>query len=229
MTAMQTKFWRVLLCCVAVSCLIYALAGRALQIPQSPYAARSKRPMTSLNIPQGKDVAVVAGGCFWCTEAIFTELKGVEKVEPGYSGGFEANPSYQDVCTGTTGHAESIRIVFDPKLISYHDLLAVFFTTHDPTTLNRQGNDEGTQYRSSIFYHSQEQKETAEKVIQEITAKKLYPNKVVTEVVPFSNFYVAEDYHKNYFARHPDQGYCQVIIAPKVAKFRDHYRELLKK
>jgi len=185
--------------------------------------------MTSLNIPQGKDVAVVAGGCFWCTEAIFTELKGVEKVEPGYSGGFEANPSYQDVCTGTTGHAESIRIVFDPKLISYHDLLAVFFTTHDPTTLNRQGNDEGTQYRSSIFYHSQEQKETAEKVIQEITAKKLYPNKVVTEVVPFSNFYVAEDYHKNYFARHPDQGYCQVIIAPKVAKFRDHYRELLKK
>lgn len=185
--------------------------------------------MTTLNIPHGKEVAIVAGGCFWCTEAIFTELKGVEKVEPGYAGGQMPDPTYEDVCTGNTGHAEAIRIVFDPKVISYHDLLSVFFTTHDPTTLNRQGHDAGTQYRSSIFYHTPEQKHTAEQVIHEITAQKLYPNKVVTEVVPFTNFYVAEDYHKNYFARNGGQGYCQVVIAPKVAKFREHYQTLLKK
>jgi peptide-methionine (S)-S-oxide reductase len=230
MSATQARIGRVLLICIAVSGLIYAMRSRAQQTDAGGQTnARSKNPMTISTAPHGKEVATLAGGCFWCTEAIFTELKGVDKVEPGYAGGQVANPSYEQVCTGETGHAESIQIVFDPKVISFHDLLVIFFTVHDPTTLNRQGNDSGTQYRSAVFYHSDQQKEIAHKVIQEITAQKLYPNKIVTEVTPFTNFYVAEDYHKNYFARHPGQGYCQVVIAPKVVKFREHFRDRLKK
>ena len=183
----------------------------------------------STNPPPGKEIATLAGGCFWCTEAVFDELKGVESVESGYSGGTVANPSYRLVCTGTTGHAETARITFDPKAISFKQILEVFFTVHDPTTLNRQGADVGTQYRSAIFYHNAEQKKIAEQVIREITDAKLWDAPIVTEVTPFKNFYLAEDYHQEYFANNPDQGYCRVVIAPKVAKFRQHYRELLKK
>jgi peptide-methionine (S)-S-oxide reductase len=177
----------------------------------------------------GKEIATLAGGCFWCIEAVFDELKGVESVESGYSGGTVANPSYRLVCTDTTGHAETARITFDPKVISFKQILEVFFTVHDPTTLNRQGADVGTQYRSAIFYQNEEQKKIAEQVIREITDAKLWDAPIVTEVTPFKNFYIAEDYHQEYFANNPNQGYCRVVIAPKVAKFRQHYREMLKK
>jgi len=188
----------------------------------------SDLPKTETPAPSGKEVATLAGGCFWCTEAVFTDLKGVEKVESGYAGGRVANPSYEQVCGGDTGHAESIQITFDPKVISFHDLLEVFFTVHDPTTLNRQGNDVGTQYRSAVFTHSDAQKATAEKVIQEINAAKIWDGPIVTEVTPFTNFYKAEDYHQEYYRLHGRQPYCQFIIAPKVAKFRAHFREKLK-
>ncbi len=189
--------------------------------------AQEHNPSTSP--PPDKEIATLAGGCFWCIEAVFDELKGVESVKSGYAGGTVANPSYQLVCSGTTGHAESARITFDPKVISFKQILEVFFTVHDPTTLNRQGADVGTQYRSAIFYHNDEQKKIAQQVIQEITDAKLWDAPIVTEVTPFKNFYVAEDYHQEYFANNPDQGYCRVVIEPKVAKFRQHYREMLKK
>lgn len=156
-------------------------------------------------------------------------MKGVQSVQPGYSGGNLPNPSYEQVCTDTTGHAEAVQVTFEPNLISYEDLLNLFFSTHDPTTLNRQGNDIGTQYRSAIFYHDQNQKEIAEKVMREVTNKKIWGKPLVTELVPFKEFYPAEDYHKDYFRRNPNQGYCQVVIAPKVAKFRKHYLDMLKK
>lgn len=181
------------------------------------------------NVPAGKEIATFGGGCFWCTEAIFDDLKGVESVESGYSGGTVPNPSYQLVCTGSTGHAEVNQIIFDPKVISYKQLLEIFFTVHDPTTLNRQGADVGTQYRSVIFYHSEEQKKTAEEVIKETAEKKIWDDPIVTQLVPFQSFYNAEDYHQEYFAHNPFQPYCRVVIAPKVKKFRDHYREMLKK
>jgi len=177
----------------------------------------------------GKETATLAGGCFWCTEAIFRELKGVESVEPGYSGGQTPNPSYQQVCTGSTGHAEAIQITFDPKVVSFHDLLVIFFTTHDPTTLNRQGADAGTQYRSAVFTHSPEQQKVATEVIQEIEKEHLYSDPIVTEVTPFTNFYPAEDYHHNYYEQNSQKPYCQIVIAPKVTKFREHYREMLKR
>ena len=175
-----------------------------------------------------RELATLGGGCFWCTEALFDELRGVEKVESGYSGGTVRDPSYEDVCTGTTGHAESIQITFDPKLITYKDILQIFFTTHDPTTLNRQGADVGTQYRSVIFYHNPEQEAIAKEVIKETNAAKIWKKPVVTEVVPFKAFYKAEDYHQEYFKNNARQPYCQVVIAPKVAKLREHYRERLK-
>jgi peptide-methionine (S)-S-oxide reductase len=175
------------------------------------------------------EVATLAGGCFWCLEAVYLDLKGVERVISGYAGGQVENPSYQAVCTGTTGHAEVVKIMYDPQVISYRDLLQVFFTIHDPTTLNRQGGDVGTQYRSAIFYHNPEQKALAEQVIREIEAAGLWSNPIVTQVIPFEHFYPAEDYHQNYFARNPYQGYCQAVIAPKVAKFRKQYTERLKK
>lgn len=182
-----------------------------------------------IKVPEGKAIATLGAGCFWCVEAIFQDLKGVEKVESGYAGGNVVNPSYEDVCTGTTGHAESIQITFDPKVIAYRDLLHIFFTTHDPTTLNRQGADSGTQYRSAIFFHNADQKKVAEEVIKEVTAEKIYSNPIVTEVTPYSNFYKAEGYHQNYYKSNPNQGYCRIVIAPKVIKFRQKYSQLLKK
>lgn len=182
-----------------------------------------------MNQEHKREVATLGGGCFWCTEAVFDELKGVESVESGYSGGTVANPSYQLVCTGTTGHAEVVQITFDPNVISFKEILQVFFTVHDPTTLNRQGADVGTQYRSVIFYHNEEQKQAAEEVIAEVQAEKIWDGKIVTEIVPAKPFYKAEDYHQEYFSNNPSQPYCRVVIAPKVKKFRDHYREMLKK
>ncbi|MBX6763846.1 MAG: peptide-methionine (S)-S-oxide reductase MsrA [Rubrobacteraceae bacterium] len=172
--------------------------------------------------------ATLAGGCFWCLEAVFEELRGIEKVESGYSGGHVPNPTYEQVCTGTTGHAEVVQLTYDPGVISYREILEVFFTVHDPTTLNRQGPDVGTQYRSAIFYHDEEQRRTAEEVISELEEKGVWENPIVTEVVPFEAFYPAEEYHHEYFRNHPDQPYCRVVIAPKVAKFRKQYLERLK-
>lgn len=182
-----------------------------------------------VDVPAGREVATIAGGCFWCTEAVFKELKGVDKVTSGYAGGHVPKPTYRAVCDGTTGHAEALQIIFDPKTITYKDILRIFFTTHDPTTLNRQGADSGTQYRSAIFTHNDGQKKAAQEVIKEVTAEKLYSNKIVTEVTAFTNFYAAEDYHQDYYAQNSDQNYCRVVIAPKVAKFREKYREKLKK
>ena len=179
--------------------------------------------------PEGKEVATLAGGCFWCLEAVYDELKGVEDVVSGYSGGSVPDPSYRLVCTGTTGHAEVVQITFDLRQISFKEILEVFFTIHDPTTLNRQGADVGTQYRSAIFYHSPEQKATAEQVIAELEREKVWKDPIVTEVTPFEAFYPAEDYHQEYFAHNGGQPYCQVVIAPKVAKFRKKYLEKLKK
>jgi len=176
-----------------------------------------------------KEVAILAGGCFWCVEAVFDQLKGVESVESGYSGGHVPNPTYKQVCSETTGHAEAARITFDPSTLSYYDLLNVFFAVHDPTTLNRQGNDVGTSYRSAIFYQSPEQKATAEQVIAELTAQQIWPNPIVTEVTAFDAFYLAEDYHQEYFANNPFQPYCMAVVAPKVTKFRKKFVDRLKK
>lgn len=174
------------------------------------------------------EVATLGGGCFWCTEAIYLDVRGVKKVESGYSGGHVPNPTYRQVCSETTGHAEAVQVTFDPEVASYKEILEVFFATHDPTTLNRQGADVGTQYRSAVFYHDEEQKKVAGEVISEIEAEGIWNNPIVTEVVPFDEFYVAVDYHQNYFARNNAQPYCQVIIAPKVAKFRREHLERLK-
>jgi peptide-methionine (S)-S-oxide reductase len=175
------------------------------------------------------EIATLAGGCFWCLEAVFDELKGVESVESGYSGGHVQSPSYAQVCNGDTGHAESVQITFDPQVLSFKDLLTVFFTAHDPTTLNRQGNDVGTQYRSAIFYHNEEQKEIAETAIQELSAEKIWNDPIVTEVIPFDQFYIAEDYHQEYFQNNSFQPYCRIVIAPKVARIRRKFADRLKK
>lgn len=172
--------------------------------------------------------ATLGGGCFWCLEAIYQDLQGVKLVESGYTGGHVPNPDYKLVCTGATGHAEVVQITFDPEIITYEDLLRIFFSIHDPTTLNRQGADVGTQYRSAIFYHNEEQKNIAEKVMAEIETAELWPNPIVTEITPLDEFFVAEDYHQNYFKNNPNQGYCRAVIAPKVAKFRKQYVEKLK-
>ena len=176
----------------------------------------------------GLEIATFGSGCFWCSEAVFSELVGVVKVEPGYSGGSVASPSYEQVCTDTTGHAEVSQVTFDPGKLTYRDLLEVFFATHDPTTMNRQGADEGTQYRSVIFYRDESQKKAAESMIQELTREKAFKNRIVTEVVPFKEFYPAEEYHRDYYRRNPGQGYCQAVISPKLAKFRAHFATKLK-
>ena len=173
--------------------------------------------------------ATLAGGCFWCLEAVFDEVKGVQGVESGYAGGKMANPSYREVCNGNTGHAEVVQVHFDANVVSYHDLLNVFFAIHDPTTLNRQGNDTGTQYRSAIFYHDDEQKMVAEELIKSLNAQKIFDRPIVTEVTKLDKFYMAEDYHQEYFARNPYQPYCMAVVSPKVSKFRKHFLELLKK
>jgi len=178
---------------------------------------------------QTLELATLGGGCFWCLEAVYLELKGIEKVISGYSGGTTINPTYYQVCEGTTGHAEVVQLIFDPSAISYKEILQVFFTIHDPTTLNRQGNDVGTQYRSAIYYHSPEQKQIAEATIQEITAAKIWDAPIVTEVASLDIFYPAEDYHQEYFWRNPYQPYCQYVVAPKVVKFRKYFSDKLKK
>jgi peptide-methionine (S)-S-oxide reductase len=176
-----------------------------------------------------KETATLAGGCFWCLEAVYDQMRGVESVESGYMGGPGANPTYEAVCTGRTGHAEVVRLTFDPVAVSFRELLEVFFVIHDPTQLNRQGNDVGTQYRSAIFYHAPEQKAVAEEVIATFTKDKIFDRPIVTEVVPATAFYMAEDYHQEYFARNPGQGYCVAVVNPKVAKFRLKFAERLKK
>jgi peptide-methionine (S)-S-oxide reductase len=175
------------------------------------------------------EIATLAGGCFWCLEAVFEQLKAVDKVVSGYSGGHVPNPTYSQVCSGDTGHAEVVQITFDPAVISYKDLLNVFFTIHDPTTLNRQGGDMGTQYRSAIFYHDPAQKETAEQTIHELTKAKVWPNPIVTQLLPSQVFYPAEAYHQGYYRSNAYQPYCQLVIAPKVAKLRKQFLEKLKK
>ena len=175
-----------------------------------------------------KEVATLAGGCFWCLEAVFEELRGVESVVSGYAGGHVANPGYEAVCTGRTGHAEVVQVVFDPEQVSYRELLEVFFTIHDPTTLNRQGADAGTQYRSAIFTHTAEQEQTAREVIRDLEEEGVWDDPIVTQVEPLTQFYPAEDYHASYYRRNPRQPYCQVVIAPKVAKFRQKYLSRLR-
>ena len=174
-------------------------------------------------------VATLAGGCFWCLQAVYDELKGVESVESGYSGGNADNPGYTQVCEGNTGHAEAIRITFDPSIITYHDLLNVFFTIHDPTTLNRQGAEIGTQYRSVIFFYNDAQKGIAAQVIKEVAEASQWADPIVTEVVPFDKFYIAEEYHQEYFKKNQFLGYCRAVITPKVTKFRQMYVDMLKK
>jgi peptide-methionine (S)-S-oxide reductase len=177
----------------------------------------------------GNQIATLGGGCFWCLEAVYDELNGVETVVSGYSGGTAANPSYKDVVTGRTGHAEVVQVTFDPDVVSFKDVLEVFFTIHDPTTLDRQGPDVGTQYRSAIFYHDDGQKRVAEDVIDEVAGRGLWEDPIVTEVTPLEAFYVAEEYHQGYFKKNPFQPYCLVIIRPKVAKFRRKHLSNLKK
>jgi len=184
--------------------------------------------MTEDDSPR-REIATLAGGCFWCLEAIFPDLNGVHRVKSGYAGGHTPDPTYQEVCSGSTGHAEVLRIEYDPEVISYRDLLDVFFSVHDPTTKDRQGNDIGTQYRSAIFTHDEVQDRVAREAIAELEAAGVYPGPVVTEVTPAGTFFPAEAYHDNYFARNPEQGYCQVIIAPKVAKFRKQHLDRLRR
>jgi len=201
-------------------------AGKAGIAPDANFSqARGMRTMNE----HTQEVATLGGGCFWCLDAVFRELRGVERVESGYAGGDYLNPTYRDVCSGMTGHAEVVQVTFDPEEISYRDLLGVFFTIHDPTTPNRQGGDVGTQYRSIILYHSRQQKETAESVIAELGREHVWSDPIVTQVVQASAFYPAEKYHQDYFANNANQPYCQIVIAPKVAKVRKAYLERLKK
>ena len=185
-------------------------------VPENPRSAPSE------------EIATLGGGCFWCTEAVFTELRGVSSVLSGYAGGTVVEPTYEQVCTGRTGHAEVIQVRFDPKVLSYHDLLTVFFTIHDPTTRDRQGGDVGTQYRSVVFYNDAAQKAVAEQTMREIAGEKIWRDPIVTELTPFTVFYPAEEYHRDYFRRNPRQGYCQIVIAPKVAKFRKKFVDRLR-
>ncbi len=184
-------------------------------------------PLSELS-SEKTELATLGGGCFWCTEAVFNLIRGVEKVESGYAGGTLENPTYEQVSTGRTGHAEVVQISFNPEVISFKEILDIFFSSHDPTTLNRQGNDVGTQYRSVIFYHTQKQKTEAEQIINELSESKTWKAPIVTKVEPFKVFYKAEEYHQNYFAHHPNQAYCQFVIAPKIEKLQKYYLPKLK-
>jgi peptide-methionine (S)-S-oxide reductase len=206
---------------MAMAAILFAAAGEQ---PKEPLMAAQEKPPAEKKI----ETATLGGGCFWCIEAVFQEVKGVTAVESGYAGGKTDNPTYKEVCSGTTGHAEVCQIKFDTSVLTFKDILEVFFKTHDPTTLNRQGNDKGTQYRSVIFYHSPEQKELAEKVKKELDASGAFKNPIVTEISPISKYTKAEDYHQNYFKTNPDQGYCAYVIAPKMDKFRKVFKEKLK-
>jgi peptide-methionine (S)-S-oxide reductase len=213
---------------VIFSLFTAALSGCSLKQGFRTVKTSSNSDKDKMTDTMKLETAVLAGGCFWCIETIFQDLKGVEKVESGYSGGSTKFPTYQEVCTGTTGHAEVIRLEFDPSVISYEQILTVFFHVHDPTTLNRQGADVGTQYRSAIFYADEEQKKTAEKVIADITASKLWDDPIVTEVTVLKDYYKAEDYHQDYFNNNPGNSYCSIVIAPKVKKFYKEFGYLLK-
>lgn len=185
-----------------------------------------------MNVPESStstEAATLGGGCFWCLEAVFEEVCGVQRVESGYAGGAVPEPAYHQVCTGSTGHAEVVQVTFEPAAISYRDILQIFFAIHDPTSLNRQGADAGTQYRSAIFFHTPEQKQTAQEIIAELNAARIWDSPIVTEVAPLPKFYRAEDYHQGYFRQHPGQGYCQAVIAPKVVKFRKRFVKRLRK
>lgn len=197
----------------------------ATAICNKPYSERRHQRNV---MPQGKEVVTLGGGCFWCLDAVFTDIKGVERVVSGYSGGHVKDPSYEDVCTGTTGHAEVVQVTFDPSVITLRELLKVFFTLHDPTTKDRQGNDVGTQYRSAIFYSDEVQKEAAEDVMKEIDSTGAWGAKAVTEILPFEAFYPAEDYHQGYYKKNPLQPYCLFVIRPKVSKLRKSYLNMLK-
>jgi peptide-methionine (S)-S-oxide reductase len=174
------------------------------------------------------ELTTLAGGCFWCLEAVYLNVRGVEKVESGYAGGRVANPSYELVCTGMTGHAEVVQVTYDPEQISFRELLEIFFTIHDPTTLNRQGADTGTQYRSAIFYHTPEQQQESEAMIRELTTAGVFSSPIVTEIIPFTEFFPAGEYHRDYYARNPEQGYCRAIVGPKVSKMRKQWAAKLK-
>ena len=175
------------------------------------------------------EIATIAGGCFWCIEAVFRDVEGVKSAVSGYTGGITPSPNYDQVCSGMTGHAEAVQVTYDPDKITYREILEIFFSVHDSTTLNRQGGDVGTQYRSAVFYHNEKQKEDAEKLIAELSKQKIWKDPIITEVVAYTKFYKAEDYHQNYFAQHPGQGYCQIVISPKVSKFRQKWASKLKK
>jgi peptide-methionine (S)-S-oxide reductase len=217
----HVSFRRAMKNCVPLIATMLFLAGL------NPAGAAGPMNPTNSTPASGHELVTFGGGCFWCLEAIFEQVQGVVHVASGYAGGTVTNPTYKQVCTGTTGHAESIQVTFDPKRISLKDLLTMFFTMHDPTTLNRQGADVGPQYRSVIFYRTPAQQAVAEQVIREITAAKLWEAPIVTRVVPFRAFYKAEDYHQEYYRLHREQPYCRAVIAPKVAKFRDHFRDKL--
>ena len=182
-----------------------------------------------MNQSVSSEVVTLAGGCFWCIEAVFWEVDGVENVISGYTGGTTANPTYQEVCTNSTGHAEAVQVAFDPTRISCREILEIFFSVHDPTTLNRQGVDTGTQYRSAIFYHNEQQKTIAEELIGELNKARLWKTPIVTQIAPLDKFYPAEDYHREYFSQHPEQAYCQMVISPKVNKFRKQWAKRLKR
>lgn len=208
---------------IAAAAIGYSLSGNTGNLNKQPEIIKSKKGESNT-----LETATLAGGCFWCIETIFNDLKGVEKVVSGYSGGTTKNPTYEQVCSGNTGHAEVIQITFDPLVISYEKLLEIFFHIHNPTTLNKQGNDVGTQYRSAIFYGSDEQRKTAEAVKEKIDKSGLWDEPIVTEISKFNEFYPAEDYHQNYYNNNQNQPYCSMVIAPKVRKFYKEYKDLLK-
>ncbi len=213
---------------IPLSFFSFCLANISCVAKDNSIADMNKNNNKQVENTTGMEIATFAGGCFWCTEAIFLEIDGVEKVVSGYIGGKTLNPTYKDICSGETGHAEAIQITFDPKKVTYEDLLEVFFGTHDPTTLNRQGADIGTQYRSEIFYHSEVQKDKAENYISLIGREKLYDKEIVTKVSKATVFYPAEEYHQNYYNQNAEQGYCQMVIAPKLEKLRKYYKSKLK-
>lgn len=208
--------------------LVLSLIFSSCTAKEKPFVKEEFKEPVKVKVKEGMEVATFAGGCFWCTEAVFLEIKGVEKVVSGYIGGKTVNPTYKDICTGETGHAEAIQITFNPNEVAYEDLLEVFFGTHDPTTLNRQGADVGTQYRSEIFYHTDAQKTKAENYIQFLEKEKLYDKKIVTKISSATEFYPAEEYHQNYYNQNSSQGYCQMVVAPKLEKLRKYYKSKLK-
>lgn len=208
--------------------LIFGLVFTSCTAKEKPIIKDDFKEPVKVKEIEGMEVATFAGGCFWCTEAVFLEINGVEKVVSGYIGGKTKNPTYKDICTGETGHAEAIQITYNPKEVAYEDLLEVFFGTHDPTTLNRQGADVGTQYRSEIFYHSEAQKVKAENYIELLVKEKLYDKSIVTKISSATQFYSAEDYHQNYYNQNSSQGYCQMVIAPKLEKLHKYYKSKLK-